>query len=122
MGPDDFGNHRIKPPHQRASCLIVMLKRSLNQRACIRIIHVIESASTPLPMTGNGALRLQLCMQIRLCQAHVAGRLQDAESSAVEIGEAQIKICNRCSMRSVINLEAQKSAEGKSERKKIKLM
>jgi len=38
-------------------------------------------------MTGNGALRLQLCMQIRLCQAHVAGRLQDAESSAVEIGE-----------------------------------
>jgi len=87
MGPDDFGNHRIKLSHQRASCLIVMLKRSLNQRACVRIIHVIESASTPLPMTGNGALRLQLCMQIRLCQAHVAGRLQDAESSAVEIGE-----------------------------------
>jgi hypothetical protein len=55
----DFGHERIKLPHQRASRLVVMLKRSLNQRACIRIIHLIESASTPLPMTGAVALWLQ---------------------------------------------------------------
>jgi hypothetical protein len=36
-----------------------MLERSLNQRACVRIIHVIESASTPLAMTGAAALWLQ---------------------------------------------------------------
>jgi hypothetical protein len=60
MRTDDPGNQRIKPLHQRASCLIVILKRSLNQRACVRIIHVIESASTPLTMTGSAALWLQL--------------------------------------------------------------
>jgi hypothetical protein len=60
MCTDDFGNQRIKPSHQRASCLIIILKRSLNQRACVRIIHVIESASTPLTMTGSAALWLQL--------------------------------------------------------------
>jgi hypothetical protein len=60
MRTDDLGNQRIKPAHQRASCLIVILKRSLNQRACVRIIHVIESASTPLTMTGLAALWLQL--------------------------------------------------------------
>jgi hypothetical protein len=46
MRTDDFDHQRIKPSHQRASCLIIILKRSLNQRACVRIIHVIESAST----------------------------------------------------------------------------
>jgi hypothetical protein len=60
MRTDDLGNQRIKPSHQRASCLIIILKRSLNQRACVRIIHVIESASTPLTMTGPAALWLQL--------------------------------------------------------------
>jgi hypothetical protein len=60
MRTDDLGNQRIKPLHQRTSCLIVILKRSLNQRACVRIIHVIESASTPLTMTGSAALWLQL--------------------------------------------------------------
>jgi hypothetical protein len=60
MRADDFDNQRIKLSHQRASCLIVILKRSFNQRACVRIIHVIESASTPLTMTGSAALWLQL--------------------------------------------------------------
>jgi hypothetical protein len=61
MASDDFGHQRIQFPHQRASCLVVMLQRSLNQRACVRIIHVVEIVSTPLPMTANGALRLQVC-------------------------------------------------------------
>jgi hypothetical protein len=60
MRTDDLGNQRIKPAYQRASCFIVILKRSLNQRACVRIIHVIGSASTPLTMTGSAALWLQL--------------------------------------------------------------
>jgi hypothetical protein len=60
MRMDDFGNQRIKLSHQRASCLVVVLKRSFNQSACVRIIHVIESASTPLTMTGWAALWLQL--------------------------------------------------------------
>jgi len=38
-----------------------MLESSGDQRTCIRIVHVIESASTPLPMTGAGALWLQFC-------------------------------------------------------------
>src|SRR5262249_52789932 len=67
MRPDDLGNQRIKSSHQRASCLIVILKRSLNQRACVRIIHVIESASTPLIMTGSAALWLQLLARRRAC-------------------------------------------------------
>jgi hypothetical protein len=61
MASDDFGHQRIQFPHQRASCFIVMLQRSLNQRACVRIIHVVEIVSTPLAMTANGALRLQVC-------------------------------------------------------------
>jgi len=60
MRTDDPDNQRIKLSHQRASCLIVIFKRSLNQRACVRIIHVIESASTPLTMTGSAAPWLQL--------------------------------------------------------------
>jgi hypothetical protein len=56
----DFGNQRIKSSHKRASCVVIVLKRSFNQRACVRIIHVIESASTPLTMTGSAALWLQL--------------------------------------------------------------
>jgi hypothetical protein len=38
-----------------------MLERSLNQRACIRIIHVVEIESTPTVMTGGGTFGLQLC-------------------------------------------------------------
>ena len=49
-----------KLSHQRASRVVVVLKRSFNQSACVRIIHVIESASTPLTMTGSAALWLQL--------------------------------------------------------------
>jgi len=60
MRANDLGHQRIQFPHQRASCLIIMLKRGLNQRACVRIIYVIESASTPLSMTGGTALWLQL--------------------------------------------------------------
>jgi hypothetical protein len=60
MGADDLGDQRIQPTHQRASCVIVVLKSSLNQSACVRIIHVIESASTPLTMTGAAAHWLQL--------------------------------------------------------------
>src|ERR1051326_647876 len=69
MCTDDFDNQRIKPSHQRASCLIIILKRSINQRACVRIIHVIESASTPVIMTGSAALWLQLLVGRCLCQA-----------------------------------------------------
>src|SRR5215468_8531868 len=78
MRTDDFDNQRIKPSHQHASCLIVILKRSLNQRACVRIIHVIESASTPLTMTGSAALWLQLLAESRLCQASVTANVGTA--------------------------------------------
>jgi len=37
-----------------------MLKRSLNQRACVRIIHVVENVSTPLTMTDADTLWLQV--------------------------------------------------------------
>src|SRR5438477_12472041 len=65
MRAHQFGNEWIKLPHQRASRLIIMLERSFNQRACMRIIHVIESASTPTPMTGAGEWRLQF-LQLNL--------------------------------------------------------
>src|SRR5437762_11853821 len=71
MRLNHFCDQRIKLTHQRPSCFVIMLKRSLNQRACVRIIHVVESVSTPLPMTGNGALRLQLCVYRCSCQAPV---------------------------------------------------
>ena len=57
--PYHFCNQRIKLTHQHPSCFIIMLKRSLNQRACIRIVHVLKSASTPLAMTGAKTLWLQ---------------------------------------------------------------
>ena len=59
MRAHQFRHKRIKLPDQYASRFIIMLERSFNQRACVRIIHVIENASTPLPMTGTGVLRLQ---------------------------------------------------------------
>jgi len=73
-----------------------MLERSLNQRACIRIIHVIESASTPSPMTGADALRLQVC--------HKEQRFPKPS-----LGSEQK--CNRRDWLSVISYEAQKSAQ-----------
>src|SRR5881227_586271 len=60
MRTDHLRHQRIKLRDQCASRLIVILERSLNQRACFRIIHAIERASTPLPMTGHRALRLQV--------------------------------------------------------------
>jgi hypothetical protein len=62
---DHFDHERIKLPDQCASRLIIMMERTVNQRACIRIIHVVESASTPLAMTGRSALRLQFCHKER---------------------------------------------------------
>src|SRR5207249_11395275 len=59
MRAHQFCHKRIKLPDQCASRFIIMLERSFNQRACVRIIHVIENASTPLPMTGSGGVRLQ---------------------------------------------------------------
>src|SRR6266480_3437762 len=59
MRAHQLRHKRIKLPDQYASRFIIMLERSFNQRACVRIIHVIENASTPLPMTGIGGLRLQ---------------------------------------------------------------
>jgi hypothetical protein len=59
MGANDFGHQRIELSHQRASRLIIMLERSMNKRTCVSIIHVIESASTPVAMTGMDALWLQ---------------------------------------------------------------
>ena len=60
MGTHDFCDKRVKTANQFASRVIIMRERSLNQRACIRIIHVVEIASTPVTMTGMDALRLQL--------------------------------------------------------------
>jgi hypothetical protein len=60
MGADDLADQWIKPLHQRASCIIVVLKSSLNKSACVRIIHVIKSASTLLTMTSAAAHWLQL--------------------------------------------------------------
>src|SRR5215813_4460718 len=75
MRADDPGHQRIKPSHQLTSCFIVILKRSFNQSACVRIIHVIESASTPIGMTGGTALWLQLLVWKCLCQAPVDSAL-----------------------------------------------
>src|SRR5436305_1028475 len=98
MRADDFGDQRIKLSHQRASCIIVILKRSFNQRPCVRIIHVIESASTPLTMTGSAALWLQLLAWKCLCQAPVAG-----------LGRVK-KYCNRSAMHTVMSFKGAKSA------------
>jgi hypothetical protein len=56
---DDPGHKRVKTSHKLASCLVVVLKRGFNQSASVRIIHVIESASTLLHVTGGIALWLQ---------------------------------------------------------------
>src|SRR5947199_5793223 len=110
MGPDDFGNHRIKLSHQRASCLIVMLKRSPNQRACVRIIHVLESASTPLPMTGNRALRLQVSLYIFGPHSRRGkdDRMEGSRWTAQDTVRSRY-ICNAGSSESVIRNDASRT-------------
>jgi len=63
MGPHHFRDKRIESAHQFASRFIVMAQRALNQRICVRIIHVVvEAVSTLLTMTGVEALRLQISL------------------------------------------------------------
>src|SRR5437660_9842083 len=112
MASDDFGHQRIQFPHQRASCLIVMLQRSLNQRACVRIIHVVEIVSTPLPMTANGALRLQVVS--RSARAKRMSLVPALDTSASTINGTK-KNCNRCSAHAVIIFESAMSAQGKEQ-------
>jgi hypothetical protein len=71
MRPNHFCDQRIKLTDQRPSCFIIMLKRSLNQRACVRIIHVVENVSTPLTMTGADTLWLQFVYS-GACAKHVS--------------------------------------------------
>jgi hypothetical protein len=77
MRPNHFCDQRIKLTDQRPSRLIIMLKRSLNQRACIRIIHVVENASTPLTMTDADTLWLQF-----VCSGACAKHLSLIEARA----------------------------------------
>jgi Spy/CpxP family protein refolding chaperone len=69
--PNHFCDQRIKLTDQRPSCLIIMPKRSLNQRACVRIIHVVENASTPLTMTDGDTLWLQFVCR-GACAKHLS--------------------------------------------------
>jgi hypothetical protein len=80
-----------------------MLKRSVNQLACIRIIHVVESASTPLAMTGRSALRLQICHKER----RFPNRRGDFEI-ALPLEEQK---CNQRDSGPVISYRSAKSAQ-----------
>jgi hypothetical protein len=60
MRADHFRDKRIEAANQFASRFIVMAQRALNQRICVRIIHVVEVVSTLLTMTGVDGLRLQV--------------------------------------------------------------
>src|SRR5215813_6370726 len=104
MRADDPGHQRIKPSHQLTSCFIVVLKRSFNQSACVRIIHVIESASTPISMTSGTALWLQLLVWSCLCQAAVDSALAKASAVTTTLK----KFCNRCSPRAVMSFTSAK--------------
>jgi hypothetical protein len=81
MSADDFRHERIELSHQCASRLIVMLERSMNKRTCVSIIHVIESASTPVAMTATGAPWLQFWVKKRLCQALVIEKRRRNEAT-----------------------------------------
>jgi hypothetical protein len=70
-----------------------MLERTGDQRTCIRIVHVIESASTPLPMTGTGALRLQVLRLVRP-NKNVTGEIL-LRSLATEAQKALSKTTNQ---------------------------
>src|SRR5439155_16386410 len=102
MRANDPAHQRIKPSHQLARCLIVVLKRSINQGACVRIIHVIESASTPVHMTVAAALWLQLLVWRCLCQAPVGSAF-----AAVNVAQSR-KNCNRCCLRAVMSFKSAK--------------
>src|SRR5947207_15110407 len=104
MRANDPGHQRIKPPHQLASCFVVVLKRSFNQSACVRIIHVIESASTPIHMTVVAALWLQLLVWRCSCQASVGFDARRGENCCNRGG----KFCNRCSLRAVMSFQSAK--------------
>src|SRR5467141_1493332 len=60
MRADHFRDKRIKTANQFASRRIVMAQRALNQRICVRIIHVVEVVSTLLTMTGVDGRWLQV--------------------------------------------------------------
>src|SRR5215475_9538913 len=104
MRANDPDHQRIQPSHQLARCFIVVLKRSFNQSACVRIIHVIESASTPISMTSGTALWLQLLVWSCLCQAAVDSAL--AKASAVTTTPK--KFCNRYTPPTVMTFKSAK--------------
>src|SRR4029077_10016038 len=54
-----FRDQRVETSNQFTSRLIVVSQRSFHQCACIRIIHVVEIASTLTEMTGRHTSRLQ---------------------------------------------------------------
>ena len=56
MGPDHFCDKRVKLADQFTSCFIIVLQRSLNQRACVTIVHVVKIASTPTYDRVGGVL------------------------------------------------------------------
>ena len=58
MGADHFRDKRIETANQFASRFIIMAQRALNQRICVRIIHVVEVVSTLITMTANASERL----------------------------------------------------------------
>ena len=61
MRADHFRDKRIKTANQFASRRIVMAQRALNQRICVRIIHVVVEAVSTLPiMTGVAGWWLQV--------------------------------------------------------------
>jgi hypothetical protein len=60
MRTDQFRHQRMEPPNQFASRFIVVPERSFNQCACIKIIHVVEIASTLLGKTSLDTLWLQV--------------------------------------------------------------
>src|SRR5207248_917252 len=92
MRAHQFRHERIKLPDQCPSRLIIMLERSFNQRACIRLIHVVKSASTPLSLTGAGGLRLQF-LPVESRKQNVTGEIP-LRSLATEAQEALSKITN----------------------------
>jgi hypothetical protein len=61
MGADNFRDEWVETPNQFASRVVIMRERSLNQRACIRIIHVVQIVSTLSTMTRPRASWLQVC-------------------------------------------------------------
>jgi hypothetical protein len=61
MGSHHFRDKWIKTANELTSRFVIMRKCSPDQWASIKIVHVVEIASTLLTMTGPDALRLHLC-------------------------------------------------------------